>query len=424
MSFLTNMFVLGSYVIVALALALGLQAFAGVPPVVGWLAAAILFLFAGQVHGALNRAQENAGLSAEIETLRAALAAAERDLGSMALRLDQAEGQLTGIGDLRRWRLAAEMKVLENLVQEFAGSIVERTATAQRIASSEGTGASDEAPNEAWKVAGFDASNPSAFDRATKDQLITAIRDSLAENRVELYLQPIVSLPQRRLRFYEALTRLRTDSGEILMPRHYLRVAEAAGLVSTIDNLLLFRSVQIVRMLMEENSDELVFCNISARSLQDENFFRVFLDFLEGNTALARRLVFEFAQDALDICGPLELSSLRRLAGLGFRFSMDQVSAIDFDAGSLRDRGFRYVKVPAALIARRGRAAPGMTGIAEIKENLARRGIDLVAEKIEDDATVNAIVAAGVDFGQGYLLGEPRPAAEEPLTAQSTGAAA
>jgi len=54
MSFLTNIFVIGSYVIIALALSMGLQAFAGVEPVVGWLAAAVFFLFAAQIHGTLN----------------------------------------------------------------------------------------------------------------------------------------------------------------------------------------------------------------------------------------------------------------------------------------------------------------------------------------------------------------------------------
>ena len=43
-------------------------------------------------------------------------------------------------------------------------------------------------------------------------------------------------------------------------------------------------------------------------------------------------------------------------------------------------------------------------------------GIDLIAEKIEDDVAAAKVVEAGVDFGQGYLLGEPRPAATEPLS--------
>jgi len=419
MSFLTNFFVIGSYVIVAVALSMGLQAFGGVEPVVGWLAAAVFFLFAGQIHGTLNRAQEVTALGHEIERLRQALIGAGQDMEAITERLDEFEPRIEGMTDTRNQRLVSEMRVLESLVQQFAGGIAERSVEA--LAAGE---VPHEKLNEAWSFARFDKSHPSAYDRANDDQLLTAVRDSLRDNRVELYLQPIVSLPQRRLRFLEALTRLRAESGEVLMPRHYLRVAESAGIVSTIDNLLLFRSVQIVRKLMERGGDEKIFCNISTHSLQDKTFFGEFLDFMELNADLAKRMYFEFSQETYETCGALELANLRRLTSLGFRFSMDQVMSLDFEAASLRDRGFAFVKIPAAILT----AGEG-PDVGAIKYRLARHGIDMIAEKIEDDQTADAVVAAGVDFGQGYLLGEPRPAAKEPLAApvetpEQSGAAA
>jgi len=53
--------------------------------------------------------------------------------------------------------------------------------------------------------------------------MLEMIRASLEENRVDLYLQPTVSLPQRKVRFYEALSRLRSESGSIIMPAQYIR---------------------------------------------------------------------------------------------------------------------------------------------------------------------------------------------------------
>jgi len=415
MSLLTNIFVLGSYIIVALALSLGLQAFGGVEPALGWLTAAILLLFAGQVHGSLSRAQENADLMQSIAALRETLSVSERDLEGITERLEEAERRLEGKSEVRTRRLSAEMRVLENLVSRFAGGVADRSPVDGEVPAHRADITEDEAPSAAWKLATFDSANPSVYDRANDEQLLTAVRESLNENRVDLYLQPIVSLPQRRVRYFEALTRLRSESGEILMPRHYLRVAENAGLISVIDNLLLFRSVQIVRKLTESDDGVDIVCNISSESLQDREFFTPFLDFLESAEGLADRLIFEFAQDTMEMCGPLELSSLRRLAGLGFRFSMDRVSDLEFDAASLRDRGFRFVKVSSSIVTGEAGASGTPVDIAAIKATLARHGIDLIAEKIEDDRAVEAIVGAGVDFGQGYLLGEPRPAAAERL---------
>ena len=50
-----------------------------------------------------------------------------------------------------------------------------------------------------------------------ESDLLETIRASLEENRVDLYLQPIVSLPQRKMRFYEALSRLRAEDGSVIM---------------------------------------------------------------------------------------------------------------------------------------------------------------------------------------------------------------
>ena len=113
--------------------------------------------------------------------------------------------------------------------------------------------------------------------------LLETVREALAENRVDLYLQPVVSLPQRRTVFYESFSRLRDESGRVLMPAEYLAVAEPEGLVTTIDNLLLFRCVQIVRRLAKQDRKVGIFCNISLASLADEIFFPQFLEFLAQN---------------------------------------------------------------------------------------------------------------------------------------------
>ena len=56
-------------------------------------------------------------------------------------------------------------------------------------------------------------------------------------------------------------------------------------------------------------------------------------------------------------------------------------------------------------------AEPSVAPI-DLKDALTRAGIDLVVEKIEHERTVRELLDYGVDFGQGYLFGEPRPARE------------
>ena len=57
-------------------------------------------------------------------------------------------------------------------------------------------------------------------------ELLDAIETGLREERVELYLQPVVSLPQRKRRFYECFSRITTAQGAVIMPEQYLPVAK------------------------------------------------------------------------------------------------------------------------------------------------------------------------------------------------------
>jgi len=85
------------------------------------------------------------------------------------------------------------------------------------------------------------------------DEALQAVKAALSDGRIDLHLQPIVSLPQRRVSFYEGFTRLRRPDGSLILPAEFLDPARRAGLLGMIDNMSLFRCVQIVRRLAERD---------------------------------------------------------------------------------------------------------------------------------------------------------------------------
>lgn len=118
------------------------------------------------------------------------------------------------------------------------------------------------------------------------------------DNRIDLYLQPIVTLPQRKVRSYEALSRLRAENGEIVPATDFIAIADSVGLVPEIDNLPALRCVQVLRRLQLKSRDVGLFCNIGVATLTDPTYFKLFLDFMDANRALAPALIFEFSQSA------------------------------------------------------------------------------------------------------------------------------
>ena len=98
-------------------------------------------------------------------------------------------------------------------------------------------------------------------------EIISLVGEAVGQNRIELYLQPVVTLPQRKVRYYEALMRLRMPDDRIVVAADFLPYAQASGLMPEIDHLMLTRCVRVVRRLQAKNRDVGVFCNLSATTL-------------------------------------------------------------------------------------------------------------------------------------------------------------
>jgi cyclic-di-GMP phosphodiesterase, flagellum assembly factor TipF len=257
-----------------------------------------------------------------------------------------------------------------------------------------------------------------AFAGLGRSAVIAAIGAAIDSGRIDLYLQPIVMLPQRKVRFYEAMSRLKADNGDVVAAADFLKYAEAGALMPKLDHLTVLRCVQVVRRLLLKNREIGLFCNVSGLSLTDASF-STFLEFVEANRAIAPSLVFEFSQSAVRAMGPIEHESLAALAERGFRFSMDNLTDLRVEPRELTDRGFRFVKAPAALLLNRTGAASTDIHPADFSDLLGRYGIDLIAERIESENVVVDLLDYDVRFGQGFLFAPPRPVRAEALQSAS-----
>jgi cyclic-di-GMP phosphodiesterase TipF (flagellum assembly factor) len=359
---------------------------AGVAAMLGVLGLCFAF------HGLIGRALETASSAGELAALREAhrilLEQVERLDSRVSTALDAVAHQAVE----RTEELTTEVHLLEDLVARMGARLEERSNSGPL---------------------------PSAhsFTQRQSGALLETVRSALAENRVDLYLQPIVSLPQRRTVFYESFTRLRDATGRVMMPAEYLAVAEPEGLVTSIDNLLLFRCVQIVRRLAKQDKKVGIFCNVSIASLADETFFPQFLEMLAANRDLAGALIFELGQAAFDSRGAVESRNMAKLADLGFRFSLDKVIDLDLDLQDLTRADVKFLKIGAQLMldelveTDEGlvlRTLPDLR--AEDFAALTRRyGVEVIAEKVEAERQIVDILELNIGYGQGNLFQEPRP---------------
>ncbi len=363
---------------------------------------ALIILVSALVHLASAHLRRGDAEAAEIDAVRTGYAELKQEL-------NRARDEARRVYDAIRAATAArqgqaedietvmtEVRVLQDLVDQLSSGKKIKQKPAYIV---DGTD----------KAAPAAASEPPRILSGLSDEaVLEMVQDALRSNRVDLFVQPIVSLPQRKRRHYECFSRVRAEDGSILMPESYIGVAEREGLIAAIDNMLLFRGVQLVRRVQKANSDVGIFVNISEHTFADVRFLREFATFMAANRDLAPHLVFEFSQASVARHRDAGFKELGKLGKLGFRLSMDQVTSIDFDVADLAELHIRFLKIEASKLIEQTRATTQRLDMRAFKQALDSFAIDLIVEKIETEPMLVEILDMPVDFGQGYLFGEPR----------------
>jgi cyclic-di-GMP phosphodiesterase, flagellum assembly factor TipF len=435
---ISTIFIAICMVLVAASLGLVLYSMAGVSGTESAIVALTALTFLILYNAVSMRLRDRTDVGSQIADLSRGTADLARQVAEFGRRLAAVEGRVTSANSIGADRIQAvvgEINELGGLVKQLAASVATHedqlssgmlTAAAAPINKVE-NGRQHELPPPGAEIGTMAATAAPAAIIAepaaspSQAQVLAAIKNAIEENRLDLYLQPMVSLPQRKVRYYEAVTRMRDGRDQIITADDFVGIAEAAGLIGRIDHMVMLRCVQVLRRLMVRNKEVGIFCNVAAATLGHPATFAQCLDFLEANRALAPSFVLEFKQATFRNLGPTETEHLAALAQRGFRFSIDHVTDLRIEPRELADRGVRFIKVPAALLLDQRQTSASDIHPSDLSDLLGRFGIDLIAERIEGERAVVDLLDYDVRFGQGFLFAPPRPL--RPEGASATGGA-
>jgi PAS domain S-box-containing protein len=230
------------------------------------------------------------------------------------------------------------------------------------------------------------------------------ISTALAEERMLVFAQPIVSLSTGAHTSTELLARMRTpgDRAETLEPKVFLPAAERFGLIQSIDLWMVRQALSLPKSIAPQ-------VNLSAVTLGDSAAQRQLVETLAADPAAARRIVFEITETASVIYLEAAQAFAADITELGCRLALD-----DFGVGFgsftyLRSLPLSHIKIDISfvrgLISSRDdrRVVQGIISIAK------EFGLQTIAEGVEDEETLELLRELGADFAQGYHLGRPAP---------------
>jgi diguanylate cyclase (GGDEF)-like protein len=238
-----------------------------------------------------------------------------------------------------------------------------------------------------------------------RDELADAVR----EGDLEVHYQPKLDLKTDKVCGAEALLRWFSPIRGQVPPPQIIAVAEGNELLAPITRYVLNTALRNAVLWRKDGHDVGVAVNLPASMLLDKGLAEVIRSMLSIWNAPAEMLTLEVTESAIMTDVDASFATMTQLKALGARISID-----DFGTGY---SSFSYFKsIPADELKIDRAFVAGMTDnqadqhIVETITNLAHRfKLKVVAEGIEDEATLNALRALSCDIGQGYFIARPMP---------------
>ena len=267
---ISTIFIAICMVLVAASLGLILYSVAGLSGMESAIVALTALTFLILYNAVSMRLRDRTDVGGQIADLSRGTADLARQVAEFGRRLAAVEGRVASAnsaGADRIQAVAGEINELGVLVKQLAVSVATHDdvlAAAAQTAAPPAAGKPDHEPQrerplpaagvaaEPTAAAPASVANQSVPSRS-QAQILAAVRSAVEENRIDIFLQPMVTLPQRKVRFYEAVTRLRDEQDRVLAADDFIAVAEAAGLIGRIDHSVMLICVLVLRRLMVRN---------------------------------------------------------------------------------------------------------------------------------------------------------------------------
>ncbi len=231
------------------------------------------------------------------------------------------------------------------------------------------------------------------------------LRQALAEDRLELHLQPVVDLADGRPTGAEALVRLRTAGRGLVLPGEFISVAEECGLVTEVDAWVLGRAVE----LLAATPGLQLAVNASARTLESGTLPQRVADLLARHDVTPGRLHLEITETSLLGEGTVVADVIQRLRTIGCAVGLDDFGTGYSALSYLQALELDFLKIDRSFIGHLGEG-PRHDAVVKAVVDLAHaHRLDVVAEGVETDEQRRILQAMGCDRAQGWLFGRPTP---------------
>ncbi|HBG46647.1 MAG TPA: hypothetical protein DDW94_06600 [Deltaproteobacteria bacterium] len=231
----------------------------------------------------------------------------------------------------------------------------------------------------------------------------------LREDRFVPWFQPLLDLNENRVHHYEALARLISEDGLVLLPGAFIDIAERFGIIGLIDRVIIEKTMRTQAEMRRLGKDISFGMNLSGKELGDADL----LDFIKSKIietgADPAGLVFEITETAA--IGDLEKATrfVKSLKEIGCQFSLDDFGVGFTSFTYLKEMQVDFIKIDGSFIRKLHENPSDQVFVKAITDLARGLKIESIAEFVENEQTLELLRSFGVDYAQGYFIGKPSP---------------
>jgi c-di-GMP phosphodiesterase len=241
---------------------------------------------------------------------------------------------------------------------------------------------------------------------------IAELDRALASREFRPYLQPVFNLRTGAIIGCEVLARWVRADGTVIPPSRFIQLAESSGRIEPITWQIFTAALNELQRRLKQDERFQISVNIVPRHIVAPDFVDNLRRIVAGANVSPRQVVLEITERE-------ELEDLLRAASViaelrdyGFKVAIDDVGVGHSGLSQVQRLGANILKIDKFFVDSIGRDSTANAVVRMLVQLARELKMNVHAEGIETDEQISALIACGVEEGQGYLVSRPLPVAE------------
>jgi len=229
------------------------------------------------------------------------------------------------------------------------------------------------------------------------------IKSALMENRFRLVQQPIASLLGEDKGMFDVLVRMLDEQGSEVLPAEFIAAAERNDLMKNIDRWVIGASLSFAA----NRKAACIFVRVSKDTVLDKSIIGWLETQLRSLKIEPARLCIQVTEEMATQYIKPTIEFAENLRKLGFRFALEHFGTGRDPLKLLADIRMNFIKVDGSLMQGLSTNQLQQQRVKGLVEAAKRKGVETVAERVEDANTMAVLWQLGIEFIQGYFVNAP-----------------